>query len=72
MKLHALRDTMKDQRYTEGNHHAFDLYQVIAMMTETEWSEAEELLHRYGETEAVETARTIIRNFFGTRRAVEL
>ncbi len=47
MKLFALRDRLEDEAKDFGAYHAFDIYRIIAMMTENEWNEAINLRENY-------------------------
>jgi hypothetical protein len=40
MKLHAFRDRVDDADKEHGRYHALDLYAVLAMSTEQEWTDA--------------------------------
>lgn len=47
MKLFALRDRLEDEEKDFGAYHAFDIYRIIAMITEKEWNEAINLRENY-------------------------
>lgn len=47
MKLFALRDRLEDEAKDFGAYHAFDIYRIMAMMTEKEWNEAINLRENY-------------------------
>jgi len=70
LKLHALRDRVEDEATSYGQHHAFDIYASIAMMTETEWSESFYLARKYAETEEVIEARRVVSEMFAGLEAI--
>lgn len=65
LKLHAYRDRCKDEDSGFGRHHAFDLYRILAMTTESEWSEAELLRERFIHSGPMSEAFRIVRDLFG-------
>jgi hypothetical protein len=69
LKLFALRDQMNEIRKGLGRHHAFDIYAVMAMLTEAEWKEVHELRDRFSALEQVATARQLVGNLFSGRNA---
>jgi hypothetical protein len=62
LKLFALRDRLDDE--LKGPYHAFDIYRVIAMMTEEEWEQSVELRDRYKESAVLAVAREIAGELF--------
>lgn len=70
LKLHALRDRVEDEATSYGQHHAFDIYGSVAMMTETEWSESSYLARKYAETEEVIEARRVVSEMFAGVEAI--
>lgn len=60
MKLHAFRDRKADAGKQLGQHHALDLYRVIAMMTEAEDNAIGRLLDRHKAAGPVLEARRIV------------
>ena len=46
MKLFAFRDQVELQHKGYGSHHALDLYSIIAMMTEIEWEQSNDMAKR--------------------------
>ena len=69
LKLFAYRDRQRDDAQEFGRYHAFDLYRIIAMMTETDFAEAEELRDRYLEDGIVREARAIAAELFHGKEA---
>jgi hypothetical protein len=59
LKLYAYRDRRDDPAMHLGRHHAFDLYRIIAMMTEEDYGTAEGYRDRFAADETVEEARRI-------------
>lgn len=47
LKLFALRDRLEDESKDFGAYHAFDIYRVIAMITEREWNQALEMQEKF-------------------------
>lgn len=64
LKLHAYRDRKDDGAKDLGRYHAFDLYRIVAMMTEEDYQTAEELRDRLAGDEIVEEARRIVAELF--------
>ena len=74
LKLFACRDQRAIKRSEQGKrrrdaeekeqYHAFDLYRIVAMMTEVEFAEAEELRNRYVEDDIVREAGAIAAELF--------
>lgn len=69
LKLHVYRDRHDDEEKDFARHHAFDLYRVVAMMTENEWTEAIGLRDKYIGEETVADARSIVKEYFGSEYA---
>lgn len=65
LKLFAYRDRQDDKATDFGRYHAFDLYRIVAMMTDAELLEAEALRDRYADDVVVVEAREIISTLFG-------
>ena len=57
MKLFALRDRLEDEGKDFGAYHAFDIYRVIAMMTENEWNEAVKMRESYRDAPKIRRSR---------------
>lgn len=70
LKLYALRDRIHDERTSYGQHHAFDLYATIAMMTEAEWEECLRLKHKHEDAPRVIEAHHIATNLFADTTAI--
>lgn len=64
LKLYAYRDRRGDPSKELGIYHAFDLYRIIAMMSEEEYSAAERLRNRFAGDEIVTQACRIVAEFF--------
>jgi hypothetical protein len=64
MKLFALRDRLEDEGKDFGAYHAFDIYRIIAMMTENEWNQAIDLRNSYRDTPKIREAGGIARELF--------
>jgi hypothetical protein len=66
MKLHAFRDRVEDADKELGRYHALDLYAVLAMTTEQEWTDAVKWSEqRQSETTVQECCR-IVQDSFST------
>jgi hypothetical protein len=65
MKLFAFRDRRDDAEKEFAQHHALDLYRIIAMLTETENLTVQELSARYRENQFVREASVVVSSFFG-------
>lgn len=70
MKLFALRDRLEDEEKDFGAYHAFDIYRVVAMMTESEWNEAVELRKRYRDAPKISEAAEIAGNLFANVESI--
>lgn len=66
MKLFAFHDRKDDAEKGFGQHHAMDLYAVVAMMTEPEWDLALELGRRNADEPAFREACRIVQEHFAT------
>jgi hypothetical protein len=66
MKLFALRDRLEDEAKDFGAYHAFDIYRVIAMMTESEWNEAVDLQKRFRDAPKIGEAANIVGDLFSS------
>lgn len=64
LKLYAYRDRRGDPASDLGRYHAFDLYRIVAMMTEEEYKTAEGFRDRFAGDEIVEEAETIVGGLF--------
>ncbi len=64
LKLFALRDQLDDDEKNFGRHHAFDIYQTWAMMTEDEFEQAEQLRETYSELGVMPEALDIAQALF--------
>lgn len=64
LKLFAYRDRRHDPAKELGVYHAFDLYRIIAMMDEDDYSAAEVLRDGLAGDEVVVEARRIVRELF--------
>jgi hypothetical protein len=74
LKLFALRDHLKKEKESsedqtkepKAQEHAFDIYRIVSMFTETEWGEAKELANQYRADEIIMEAREITSAIFGS------
>jgi hypothetical protein len=64
MKLFAYNDRQNDERKFLGQHHAFDIFEIIGLLTENELSETIQLGKEYAENVTVQKARQITQNYF--------
>lgn len=64
LKLYAYRDRRDDPAREIGLYHAFDLYRIVAMMTEEEYATAERLRDRFAGDEIVVEAERIVAELF--------
>ena len=72
MKLHALRDRIKDESKNLGAHHALDIYRIVSMLTREEYALVRKLSTGYDNSEAVVAASTIVRNAFKNLEGIGL
>lgn len=68
LKLNALRDRIEDE--VKGPYHAFDIYRIVAMMTENEWEESVRFATRYSQHEQVKNTVEIVRGLFADEDAI--
>ena len=64
LKLFAYRDRRNDEKKEFGRYHAFDLYRIVAMMTEEDFAESEDFRDRYIDDPIVVEVRTIVGELF--------
>lgn len=64
LKLHAYRDLREKEAKDFGRHHAFDLYRILALITEDEWGEAEKLRDQYQHHQPIQVACKIVKMLF--------
>ncbi|HEX4950901.1 MAG TPA: hypothetical protein VFZ34_29840 [Blastocatellia bacterium] len=69
LKLFALRDRLEDERKDFGAYHAFDIYRVIAMLTELEWGQALRLRDQFAAAYVMQDARKIVGELFSSAEA---
>ena len=65
LKLFAYRDRKDDPRKDLGHYHAFDLYRIVAMITEDEYQSAERMRDAFDSDDIAKEARRIVGEFFG-------
>lgn len=70
MKLHALRDRLNDKRKGLAQHHAIDLFRVLAMLDSDEYEEVKALIRQHKGTTKVEEGRSIVRELFADRESL--
>jgi hypothetical protein len=66
MKLHAFRDRHQDRGKDLGRHHALDIYRIVAMMTEHEFTRSQEWFVVQRDHPVVTEARRIVAEHFDT------
>lgn len=64
MKLYALRDRLDEAKTNYGRRHALDLYRLLAMTTEGDWSVAEELVNKYNDEPTFIEAQHLVSTLF--------
>lgn len=62
LKLFALRDRAGEE--LKGPYHAFDIYRIIAMMTEEEWEQSVEMRDRLTGSDVLAGAKEIVQELF--------
>ncbi len=62
LKLFALRDRIDDD--TRAPYHAYDVYRIIAMMTEEDWNQAVNLSEKYENEPKIREAGEIVKSLF--------
>jgi predicted nucleotidyltransferase len=70
MKLFALRDRLEDEEKDFGAYHAFDIYRIIAMMTEKEWAEAVKMRESYCKAPKIIEAEKITDDLFANVESI--
>ena len=66
MKLHAFRDRFEDEKKDLARHHALDIYRIIAMMTEPEFTSTQEQIAVDKEQPVLTESSRIVSEFFST------
>ncbi|MDR2756393.1 MAG: hypothetical protein LBC20_11855 [Planctomycetaceae bacterium] len=57
MKLFAYCDQQQNEKKSYGQHHAFDLFEIIGLLTKKEFDEAIQFGKEYAENNIVQKAR---------------
>jgi len=57
MKLHAFKDRVDDQRKQLAQHHALDLYRIVAMLTKEEFDQVGRLIAEFEKEPVLQVAR---------------
>ena len=70
LKLFALRDRLNDESKDFGAYHAFDIYRIIAMMTEEEWKQAIEMREKFADEPKIQEAREIVGELFSSKELI--
>jgi hypothetical protein len=70
LKLFAFRDQHDNAEKDYGRHHAFDIYTTIALITESEWTEAIEIRRRYATEGILKEATQIATELFGSPTSI--
>lgn len=66
MKLHAFQDRMDDLEKQLAQHHALDLYRIVAMLTRREFDRVQSLVRDFADEAVVRNARAIVLDFFAS------
>jgi Nucleotidyl transferase AbiEii toxin, Type IV TA system len=70
MKLHAFADRTEDVNRDLGRHHALDVYRIVAMMTDDEYTSVRFNIERYSKVNVIERARQIVAESFSSPTAL--
>lgn len=70
LKLFALRDRLEDEEKDFGAYHSFDIYRIIAMMTEKEWEQAVSVRDKFADEPKIQEARSIVNELFSSTDSV--
>ena len=70
MKLFAFRDQMNDQDKNNAQHHALDLYRILAMLTKVEYDLVKKFVGYYRDNPVVTEARQIIKHHFNSTESL--
>ncbi len=70
LKLFALRDRLDDELKDFGAYHSFDIYRVIAMMTQEEWEQSCALRGKFIEEPKIQEARAIVAELFASEESI--
>ncbi len=66
LKLFALRDRLEDEKKDYGAYHSFDIYRIIAMMTEQELEQAFAMRDKFADEPKIQEARAIVNELFSS------
>jgi hypothetical protein len=69
LKLFALKDQIDNEAKEFGRHHAFDIYTTWSMMTEEEFTQAEDLRRQYADVGVMPEAIAIAGELFADENA---
>lgn len=70
LKLFALRDRLNDESKDFGAYHAFDIYRIIAMITEKEWKQAIKMRENFADEPKIQEAREIVGELFSSEESI--
>ncbi len=70
MKLHAFDDRMGDADADLGRHHALDVYRVVAMLTEADYSLVRRGVQNHGASDPIRRVRDIVSTHFSSSAAM--
>ena len=70
LKLFALRDRLEDEEKDFGAYHSFDIYRIIAMMTEQELKQAFAMRDKFAGEPKIQEARTIVNELFSSTDSI--
>jgi hypothetical protein len=70
LKLFALRDRLEDEEKGFGAYHSFDIYRIIAMMTEQELEQALTMRDKFADEPKIQEARAIVHELFSSTDSI--
>lgn len=70
LKLFALRDRLEDEKKDFGAYHSFDIYRIIAMMTEQELEQAFAMRDKFAAEPKIQEAGAIVRELFSSTDSI--
>ena len=70
LKLFALRDRLEDEKKDFGAYHSFDIYRIIAMMTEKELEQAFAMRDKFADEPKIREARAIVSELFSSTDSI--
>jgi hypothetical protein len=70
LKLHALRDQQEDDTKEMGQHHALDIFRILAMLDSDEYKRCRSIANKYRCADAAGHASHIARTLFADKTSV--